>query len=297
MRSDSRRPGLAHRALLGAALAGCTYDFGSIRRMWADGSVDASRDAARDASTDASVDVAVDTAVDVGNDARDASADVSADASLDAADARDALVTEASLDAADARDGVGSDGDARGDGAADVGPSDDGGCSNVRINEVQTGGASAADEFIELYNAGECATSLEGWSLRYRSATGTADQPLWTGGASDMIAAHGFFTVANAVVAAMAAPPVGTILASTTGKLASTAGGIALFRVASGGTPVDRMGYGRTATNAYVAMMPAPAPAENASVGRVPDGHDTGNNATDFVARTAPSPGRSNGSM
>lgn len=44
----------------------------------------------------------------------------------------------------------------------------------VRISEVQAAGVDAADEFIELYNPGARAVSLEGWSLQYFAATETS---------------------------------------------------------------------------------------------------------------------------
>ncbi|GAA1699415.1 hypothetical protein GCM10009808_16270 [Microbacterium sediminicola] len=47
----------------------------------------------------------------------------------------------------------------------------------VIINEVYLKGGSAnavyTDKFVELYNPGDAAQSLEGWSLQYRSASGT----------------------------------------------------------------------------------------------------------------------------
>src|SRR4051812_4177803 len=46
----------------------------------------------------------------------------------------------------------------------------------VKINEVQTGGATALDEFVELYNTcPDRPLDLTGWKLVYRSDTGTTD--------------------------------------------------------------------------------------------------------------------------
>ncbi len=46
----------------------------------------------------------------------------------------------------------------------------------VKINEVQTGGATALDEFVELYNTcPDKPLDLTGYSLVYRAAAGTTD--------------------------------------------------------------------------------------------------------------------------
>ena len=50
--------------------------------------------------------------------------------------------------------------------------------SGVVINEAYLSGGSAGaaytNKFVELYNPGDSAVSLSGWSLQYRPATGTA---------------------------------------------------------------------------------------------------------------------------
>ena len=63
------------------------------------------------------------------------------------------------------------------------------------------------------------------------------------------------------------------------------------------GTIVDSLGYGN-AVNAFVRGAPAPAPPAEAPPGnsdvRLPDGHDTGNNAVDFTVTTTPTPRSAN---
>jgi hypothetical protein len=65
----------------------------------------------------------------------------------------------------------------------------------------------------------------------------------------------------------------------------------------SAGAIVDSMGYGDV-TNAFVEGRPASAPPATASPGssavRLPDGHDTNDNAADFSVSASPSPGSSN---
>ena len=46
--------------------------------------------------------------------------------------------------------------------------------TGLLISEVQTGGASASDEFVELYNAGPVAADLGGLELAYASSAGTS---------------------------------------------------------------------------------------------------------------------------
>jgi hypothetical protein len=186
--------------------------------------------------------------------------------------------------AADARADV-----SRADAASDVPVAGDGGCApTLRINEVQTAGAGgAADEFVEIYNASTCAASLTNWELRYASATGTPARR-WLGAATDAIAAHGYVVLAGT---GFTGTSIGA-LGGTTGALSGTAGGLGLYD--PGGTLVDGVGYGATATNVLVETAPAPAPASGQSIIRSPDGHDTNDNSADFAASTTPTPNAAN---
>jgi len=54
-----------------------------------------------------------------------------------------------------------------------VPPIDSGTCptgATLVVNEVQSDGATAADEFVELHNPNDCVFPLAGWTLRYSSA-------------------------------------------------------------------------------------------------------------------------------
>jgi hypothetical protein len=155
----------------------------------------------------------------------------------------------------------------------------------VRVNEIQTGtAASAADEFVEVVNAGTAAADVGGWKVVYRSAAGTSDTTLATIPAGTTLAPGAFYLVAGSAYAGAA--PADQSFAS---GLAAT-GGAAAVRDAAG-TLVDGAGWG-TAANALVEGAPAPAPPATASPGssivRLPDGHDTNDNAADFsVSATA----------
>jgi len=152
------------------------------------------------------------------------------------------------------------------------------GC-HVVINEVQTRGTVAGDEFIELYNPCTSTIDLSGYKVVYRSATGTTDVTVATITAGKTIAASGFFVVGNGSFATAADQPF-------------TASGIADDGAAAVrdpmGTKLDSLGWGTIAsTHAFVETAPAPRPASGASISRVPNGTDTDNNSVDFKASTS----------
>jgi len=156
----------------------------------------------------------------------------------------------------------------------------------VKINELQTGGATALDEFVELYNTcPDLALDLTGYTLVYRSSAGTTDfvRVSFTGGG--FLAGKPYFVCANSGYA-------GAADARYADGLADSGGGLAL-RDAKGAI-VDSLGWG-DASNAFVEEEAATAPPAGQSIARVPDGHDTGDNAADFVVRApATTPGAPN---
>jgi hypothetical protein len=160
----------------------------------------------------------------------------------------------------------------------------------VRVNEVATGSAAGAgDEFVELANTGTGPVDIGGWKLVYRSATGSSDAALGTIPAGTVVAAGAFYLLASG--AYTGAQPADVTFAS---GLAGTGGGVGL-RDAAGGL-VDSVGWG-TAANALVEGAPAPAPPSTtpgSSIVRLPDGHDTGNNATDFTVTSTQTPRAAN---
>jgi Lamin Tail Domain/Collagen triple helix repeat (20 copies) len=161
----------------------------------------------------------------------------------------------------------------------------------VRINEVQTGtSSSAADEFVEVVNAGTATTEIGGWKIVYRSAAGTSDTTLATVPTGTSLAPGGFYLVGGAAYDGPAAADE-----SFSAGLAAT-GGAAGLRDATGAL-VDGVGWG-TATNAFVEGSPAPAPpataAPGSSIVRLPDGHDTNANGTDFTISSKATPKAAN---
>jgi hypothetical protein len=166
-----------------------------------------------------------------------------------------------------------------------------GSSGDIRVNELMTGSAGAAsNEFVELVNAGTTAVDIGGYKVAYRSAAGTSDTTLATIPDGTTIPAGGFYLLAGSGYLGSHAPDQ-TFSAS----LAATGGGLAVRDAA--GTILDSVGYGE-ATNAFVEGHPAAAPPATAAPGssadRIPDGHDTNDNAADFSVSPTPSPGTSN---
>jgi hypothetical protein len=165
------------------------------------------------------------------------------------------------------------------------------GTAIVRVNEVATGTSlSAADEFVELANTGTASADISGWKLVYRSATGTTDVALATVPVSTTLAVGGFYLLGGASYGGAQLPDE-----SFSPGLASPGGAVGLRD--GTGALIDSVGWG-TATNALVESATAPAPpataAPGSSIVRLPNGHDTNNNATDFTVTASPSPRVSN---
>jgi hypothetical protein len=166
-----------------------------------------------------------------------------------------------------------------------------GSSGDIRVNEFMTGSTGAAsNEFVELVNAGTAAVNVAGYKVAYRSAAGTSDTTLATIPDGTTIPAGGFYLLAGSGYLGSHAPDQ-TFSAS----LAATGGGLAVRDGA--GAILDSVGYGE-ATNAFVEGHPAAAPPATAAPGssadRIPDGHDTNDNAADFSVSATPSPGASN---
>jgi hypothetical protein len=164
----------------------------------------------------------------------------------------------------------------------------DAGCPlRLVVNELQSAGATAADEFIELYNPTACPVALAGWTLRYASVTGSTVSTVWTGAIGKSVPVGGYAVVAGSGFAGAATVGVFT----GTGTLAAAGGGIGIFDPS--GTRTDSVGYG-SATNPLVEGAPAPAPAASVSIARKPDGTDHDTNSADFKTATTPTPGAAN---
>ena len=157
------------------------------------------------------------------------------------------------------------------------------------ISEVVTGGVSASDELIELYNPTSALLPLEGLELVYVSASGatTSLRAAWSLGAPGVApGAHVLVSNELGVYAAIA----DTVYAS---GMAATGGSVAL-RIQGAASAVDAVGWG-TATSSWLEGSPAPAAPIGASLERRPGGAagstvDTDDNAADFAVRAVPDP-------
>lgn len=165
--------------------------------------------------------------------------------------------------------------------------------SAVRVNEVMTGmTGAAANEFVELVNAGPDAVDVGGYRVVYRSAAGTSDTLLGALPAGTILAPGGHYLLGGGAYAG----PVPPDQSFATG-MAATAGGVGVR--AADGTLLDSVGYGATAANGLVEGTPAAAPPTTASpgssIGRMPDGADSNDNAADFAVSATPTPRGANG--
>jgi hypothetical protein len=170
---------------------------------------------------------------------------------------------------------------------------DGGGCT-PKINEVETSNSTDGGtyEFVELYNP--CGSiDLTGWSIVYRSATnvsprdGNDSSTLYTFGAK-------MFTHGAYLVYAGAA-----FTGAKDGALAANMADDGAVGLRDGAAHlVDSVAYGAVdPSHAFIEGTAAPKPprvaAPGKSISRIPDGHDTDNNAADFTV-TTPTPGATN---
>jgi hypothetical protein len=157
----------------------------------------------------------------------------------------------------------------------------------LKINEFSTGVAgTATNEFLELVNAGATTIDVGGFKVVYRSASGASDTTLVTIPAGAQLAAGAFYLLGGSGYAGSAPPDQSYGL-----SLAATGGGVGVRD--AGGALLDAVAYG-TAANGLGEGQPAAAPPTTANPGtsaiRLPDGHDTADNAVDFSVTTVPTP-------
>ncbi|GGB65157.1 hypothetical protein N798_10795 [Knoellia flava TL1] len=157
--------------------------------------------------------------------------------------------------------------------------------TTVLISEVYGGGgnsgATLTHDFIELSNKTAGALSLEGWSVRYWSSTGTtfSSTPL-----KGSIAANGYYLIQQAKGSG------GTTALPTpdaTGSVAMSGTSARVALVNGAGEVVDLLGWGSNA--ASYERAPAPATTNTTSVARKSAFVDTDDNSADFAVG-APTP-------
>lgn len=165
--------------------------------------------------------------------------------------------------------------------------------THVVISEIQIGGVTAGDEFVELYNPTASPVNLTGWRLKYQNGNLVASM-------SGSIPSHGYFLVTSPAYTGSTSGDE-TYSASSS---ALTANSTISLNDASA-TLVDKVGMG---TSVDSESSPAAALTSGQSLERkannsstvasmttgadtlLGNGEDTDNNATDFIVRTTPEP-------
>lgn len=165
--------------------------------------------------------------------------------------------------------------------------------SGVVISQVYGGGGNAGatwqNDFVELFNAGTSAVSLNGWSVQYAAAGGTSWNVTTLGNVT--LQAGQYFLVQQAAgtggtVALPTPDAIGTAtMSGSQGKVALVSSTAALTVAApAGGNLVDLVGYG--SASGFEAA-PAAATTNTTAALRANLGcTDTDNNAADFAAGT-----------
>jgi len=183
------------------------------------------------------------------------------------------------------------------------------GTSPVVINEVYLSGGSAGaaykNKFVELYNTSDAPVALDGWSIQYRSATGTT-APSTTAPLTGTIAGKGYYLLkggSNGTVGldlpAADATATGFNPAGAGGTIVLAKQSTALNPLATGSVVepanvADLLGYGTSNT---FETQAATAPSGNTDVKSMnrSGGADSNNNAADFALNAAITPKAANG--
>lgn len=162
--------------------------------------------------------------------------------------------------------------------------------ANIVISQIYGGGGNSGatyrNDYVELFNPGSLATSVNGWSVQYASSSGTAWQ---VGNLNGAIPAGGYYLVqlssggANGSALPVANATNAINISGANGKLALVTNQAAL----SGANPVggvtiaDFVGYG--SAGAFEGSAAAPAGANAIAIFRKNNGAtDTDDNAADF---------------
>jgi uncharacterized protein (TIGR03437 family) len=153
------------------------------------------------------------------------------------------------------------------------------GSPDVVISQVYAGGGNAGaplgNDFVELYNRGNAAVDLTGWSVQYSSATSTEWLVTFLAGA---IQPGRYYLVQEAEGANVAAPALPAPDATGTIAMSGTAAKVRVVR--DDGTVVDLVGYGTANMSER-----APAPALTNTTAAIRRGNgciDTDDNSADF---------------
>ncbi len=179
--------------------------------------------------------------------------------------------------------------------------------TSVVISEISISGASASDEFVELYNPTESDVVMLGWRLTRKSSTGTESNLVSS--LSATIKSHGYLLVIPQT-GYMGLVPGDKTYSVSGGQLASN-NSVLLYSDA-GVTLLDKVGYGTSLDSEGIAFT---NPLVGESLERkanststvqsmtsgidvlMGNGEDTNNNSNDFIKRVVAQPQNSTSSL
>lgn len=166
----------------------------------------------------------------------------------------------------------------------------------VLVNELQSEGPfGPSDEFVELFNTGDCTVSLNAWTIQYSSAAASGASVVWTGQPADEVPAKGYVVVGGQQFQGTV---VGRFGNGLNGVLSKSGGGVGLFAPGAA-APMDSMAYGTITASTHPfdkppAGPPAPGPLSGQSTSRMPNGANSNASATDFKITNPPTPNKAN---
>ncbi|KKQ34510.1 MAG: Metal dependent amidohydrolase [Microgenomates group bacterium GW2011_GWA2_37_6] len=182
--------------------------------------------------------------------------------------------------------------------------------THLVISEIQIAGASASNDFIELYNPTSSDVSLGGLRLGKRSSSGTTSASIVAFAADETVPAHGYYLWCNTAL-----NPSLTCDRSTSATVADNnsvalidgaLNGGAIVDAATFGTVANPLGEGTSLTGPTASTSverKANSSSDSTSMGAggidefAGNGEDTDDNASDFVSRATPQPQNSQSSI
>src|SRR5439155_8875090 len=180
----------------------------------------------------------------------------------------------------------GGGGDMAGAATGDMAMAANCGVADLLINEVATRGASASDEWVEIYNP--CAQDItSSGTVMYRSSAATSDSSTVATLTNRVFPKQGYFLIANTGYSGAA-----DIKSFVGGGLADDGGGVALRDGAM--KIISSMAWGSGTDNKFQQGTPATAVTGSSSLARTPNGQNTKNDFKDFVLDSTPTPRAAN---